>query len=70
MTFEELRDSAGLTREELAVKCRVSAGTIQNWEKGRSIPNGSADAFIRYCAAYGCSLEDIKEAGRVSGYLR
>lgn len=35
---KKLRESNGLTQQELADKCRVTLRTIQNWENGKTIP--------------------------------
>ncbi len=34
-----LRERAGLTRPELAVRCGVTTGTARGWEVGRSVPS-------------------------------
>lgn len=35
---KELREKHGLSREEIAVKLRVSANAIQSWETGTRTP--------------------------------
>ena len=37
-TIRELREAAGLTQLELAVRVRVTPSTVYNWESGRAIP--------------------------------
>lgn len=36
--IKKLRETHGLTQQDLAVKCGVSLRTVQNWEKGETIP--------------------------------
>ena len=61
--FRERRESLGLSREQLAVRCRVTVGTVANWEAGRSLPVGDVGAILRYCAAYECTPEELLVMG-------
>ena len=38
---KKFREAHGLTQQDLADKCGVSLRTVQNWEKGRNIPESS-----------------------------
>jgi DNA-binding transcriptional regulator YiaG len=64
--FKEIRESMGLSPEEMAVKCRVSVATIHNWESGRSVPAGTAVQMLRYCAAYRASLKKLAQMSESS----
>lgn len=65
-TFRERRESLGLSREEMAVRCAVSAGTLANWESGRSLPTGSVGAILCYCRAYECSPDELLVMGNAT----
>ena len=41
MDVKELRNKCNLTQQELADKCGVTLRTVQNWEKGRTIPDSA-----------------------------
>lgn len=34
-----IRETLGMTREELAVKLRIAATTVYRWETGRAVPS-------------------------------
>ncbi|RIK36688.1 MAG: XRE family transcriptional regulator [Chloroflexi bacterium] len=56
-TIRELRESAGLTQFELAVKVGVTPATVYNWERGRYEPKASQ---LRTLArVFGVSMDDI-----------
>jgi transcriptional regulator with XRE-family HTH domain len=40
--IRQWRERKGLTREDLAKECSVSAATVANWELGRNQPHGAA----------------------------
>lgn len=41
MDVKELRNKYNLTQQELADKCGVTLRTVQNWERGRTIPDSA-----------------------------
>lgn len=41
MDIKELRRKNNLTQQELAEKCGVTLRTVQNWEQGKTIPDGA-----------------------------
>lgn len=45
--LQQLREQAGLSRDELAKRNKVSPRTIQNWEAGYSTPDLSQ--FLQFC---------------------
>ena len=62
MTFKELRESSGMTRQQFADYFKISYRTIQNWELGE-----------RTCPAYLFELMkyklDNEKAKRESPYI-
>ena len=38
---KKLREKCGLTQQDLAEKCGVTLRTVQNWEKGKTIPESA-----------------------------
>jgi DNA-binding transcriptional regulator YiaG len=62
MTFKELRESSGMTRQQFADHFKISYRTIQNWELGE-----------RTCPAYLFELMkyklDNERAKRESPYI-
>jgi transcriptional regulator with XRE-family HTH domain len=69
-TFKDMRESLGLSPAEMAVKLKVTTGTLANWESGRTLPHGDPATISRYCDAYLCNLSQLVEAQKQSGYLR
>ncbi|NJK51286.1 helix-turn-helix transcriptional regulator [Candidatus Gracilibacteria bacterium] len=55
----ELRQKAGLTQKELALKVGVTETTIRNYEKGRSILEW-IERVIRLCDALNCAPLELK----------
>lgn len=49
-----IRESKGLSQEELATKLRVVRQTVSKWERGRSVPD--ADLLIALAEALGVSV--------------
>lgn len=67
----KLREAKGLTQQDLADKCGVSLRTVQNWEKGKTIPEsmlrllqtiGDGEMISSFAAEKGVSVS----AGRGS----
>jgi len=57
-TIRELREAAGLTQLELAVRVGVTPSTVYNWESGRAEPRVSQ--LRRVAEAFGVKMDDIK----------
>jgi DNA-binding XRE family transcriptional regulator len=53
------RRSLGLTQDQIAEKLGVSAQTISNWEKERSVPNLTINQIKDFCEILQCSLDQI-----------
>lgn len=47
----EIRDGLELTQEDFALMIGVSVATLRNWEQGRRVPDGPAQALLRVAAA-------------------
>ena len=45
-----IRDSLGKSQSEFAMMIGVSVATLRNWEQGRRIPDGPAQALLRVAA--------------------
>ena len=45
-----IRDSLGKSQTEFAMMIGVSVATLRNWEQGRRIPDGPAQALLRVAA--------------------
>jgi len=55
MTFKPadirgIRDSLGKSQTEFAMMIGVSVATLRNWEQGRRVPDGPAQALLRVAA--------------------
>ncbi len=46
-----IRDGLGVTQEDFALMIGVSVATLRNWEQGRRVPDGPAQALLRVAAA-------------------
>lgn len=46
-----IRDQLGATQEDFALMIGVSVATLRNWEQGRRVPEGPAQALLRVVAA-------------------
>jgi len=53
-----MRESAGMSQEELAAKAQVSRASIQNWEGNRTAPRRAESR--RLAAALGISVAALK----------
>jgi putative transcriptional regulator len=45
-----IRDGLELTQEQFAMMIGVSVATLRNWEQGRRVPEGPAQALLRVAA--------------------
>lgn len=52
------RINAGLTQKQLASACKVSEGTVINWENGRRLPSLKKLPLLE--KAYGIPLDNVK----------
>lgn len=63
LTFDQWfllrRRSKGLTQDQIASALGVSAQTISNWEKARSVPSLTIKQVRDLCNILDCSLADI-----------
>ena len=55
MTFKPadvraIRDNLGKSQPEFAMMIGVSVATLRNWEQGRRVPDGPAQALLRVAA--------------------
>lgn len=41
LDIKRLRDQKNMTQQELAAKCNVTVRTVQNWEKGKHVPESA-----------------------------
>ena len=56
-TIRELREEAGMTQVQLAMKLGCTPSAVYNWERGRSEPRASQ---VRMMARiFGVSMDDI-----------
>jgi len=46
-----IRDQLDATQEDFALMIGVSVATLRNWEQGRRVPEGPAQALLRVAAA-------------------
>ena len=47
---KRIRSRLGQSQSEFAMMIGVSVGTLRNWEQGRRIPDGPAQALLRVAA--------------------
>lgn len=61
--LRQLREKAGLTREQLAARLdnRVSVRTLQDWENLAREPAMTRRDWLDFCAAVGVKWEDLPE---------
>lgn len=60
--MKQLRQSADLKAEEVAVKVGVDVSTVRNWEQGRTMPKLKADQFGILLKLYRCNFDELLEA--------
>src|SRR5262245_25379355 len=58
--LRELREAAGLTRQQLAEKAGLKAGGVRDIEQGRRSPQW--ETVLALCDALGCSCEEFRKA--------
>ncbi len=47
---KSIRRALGLSQEEFATRFHIPAGTLRDWEQGRSEPDAAARAYLRVIA--------------------
>lgn len=57
-----IRDSLGKSQTEFAMMIGVSVATLRNWEQGRRIPDGPAQALLRVAAQNPNAVADALSA--------
>lgn len=62
MEMKQLRQSADLKAEEVAVKVGVDVSTVRNWEQGRTMPKLKVDQFGILLKLYRCNFDELLEA--------
>jgi transcriptional regulator with XRE-family HTH domain len=68
MNLQQARESAGLTKKELADKLGVSDRTLYNWEKGRTpVTPMVVYAYAGACRVRVSSIIPGDAAGRIAG---
>jgi putative transcriptional regulator len=45
-----LREKLGLSQSEFADRYQIALRTLQQWEQGRSVPDGPARAYLKVIA--------------------
>jgi transcriptional regulator with XRE-family HTH domain len=57
--LRDLREAAGLTRQELAEKAGLKAGGVRDIEQGRRSPQW--ETVLALCGALNCSCEEFRK---------
>ncbi len=60
-TLRYLREEAGLTQEQLAIKVGIAGSTVRRWEKG-SEPAMTRSQWVKFCQAVGKNFDDLPES--------
>lgn len=63
LDVKKLRETYGLTQQELADRCGVTLRTVQNWERGRTIP----DSMMKLLEKIGSEDETISSYAKDNG---
>jgi transcriptional regulator with XRE-family HTH domain len=59
--LKKLRESAGLSQQELAVRIGVAVTTISRWERGVSVAMLTVPQMKALCKALGKSLDELPD---------
>ena len=60
MSLKTIRESRGITRQQLSETSGVNIRTIEAYEQEKKdINNAKLKTLLRLCKALGCNLEDI-----------
>lgn len=57
--IKELRERAGLTQEQLAVKLNISSATLRRWEKEGIAPAMTVNEWLILCTAVGIRFSEL-----------
>lgn len=57
ITLKAARVNAGLTQSEVAEKLNISAGTLKNWERGKTFPKQPQIEAL--CELYGVTYDNL-----------
>jgi DNA-binding XRE family transcriptional regulator len=61
LVLRQLRESAGLTQEEMAHHLGIASSTYRRWEKGLE-PAMTRSQWIKYCKLVSRSFEDLPDS--------
>ncbi|MEB3178655.1 MAG: helix-turn-helix transcriptional regulator [Nostocaceae cyanobacterium] len=59
--LRSLREEAGLTQEELAVRIKVAVSTLRRWETQGMEPSMTVLQIREFCKAVGKSFDDLPD---------
>jgi transcriptional regulator with XRE-family HTH domain len=59
--LRQLREAAGLTQIQLALRVGVTQGTIANWERGARLPQ--LENLVRISNILGCGIDELLGLG-------
>ncbi|HEY9598424.1 MAG TPA: helix-turn-helix transcriptional regulator [Cyanophyceae cyanobacterium] len=62
MDLKELRESAGLSAEKVAIELEKSVSTIRFWEAGTYTPNLNPIETYKLTKIYNCTLKQLADA--------
>jgi DNA-binding transcriptional regulator YiaG len=61
-SVRHLRQTLGISQEELAHALNVSYVTINRWENGKTVPNKMAKmVFYTFCEQKGISIQEARD---------
>lgn len=60
--IRDIRDRLGKSQTEFAMMIGVSVATLRNWEQGRRVPEGPAQALLRVAAQNPDAVADALSA--------
>ena len=66
MDLEALRERAGLTRAEVAVRLTISETSVRNWETGRTEPTMTPNKYLEALRLFKCTPEEMATASQKS----
>jgi len=66
MDLEALRERAGLTRAEVAVRLTISETSVRNWETGRTEPTMTPNKYLEALRLFQCTPEEMATASQKS----
>lgn len=59
--LRQLREAAGLTQIQLALRVGVTQGTLANWERGARLPQ--LENLVRISNILGCGVDELLGLG-------